>query len=142
MTTNIGRRILVCDRNRDLSGALRLMFEDEGYDVTVAESVDDGIAVLRASRDGLIVVWDATPEVGGLELLTAVLADHVAPTRHTYVLLTTSSVAKLHDLSRALPALRMSIVPMPFGLQTLLRTVALAAIRLTGGAPAMLRAIS
>jgi DNA-binding response OmpR family regulator len=142
MTTSAGRHILICERDRELSGALRYLLEDEGYVVTVVESVDDGVTVLRASQDGLIVVWDATPGVGGLELLSAVLDDDVAPARHAYVLLTTGSIAQLRDLTRMLPTLRMAVVPMPFGLQTLLRTVALAAVRLAGGVPAMLRAIS
>lgn len=142
MSTNSGRSVLVCDPNRDLSGALQLILEDEGYGVTVAESVDEGLDLLRASRDGMIVVWDATPEIGGLDLLSAVLDDKVAPTRHGYVLLTTGPASELLALTRILPTLRMSVVQMPFMIQTLVKSVALAAFRRAVDRPAELTAIS
>lgn len=124
MDTGASRNVLVCSYDHDLSDALRVILEAEGYDVSVAETVDDGLALLRASRDGMVVIWDATPEVGGLDLLSAVLDDEVVPARHAYVLLTTGPAAQLSALTRLLPTLTMSVVAMPFQIQTLFRSVA------------------
>jgi CheY-like chemotaxis protein len=58
------RSILIIDDNRDFAEPLKLLLEREGYDVSLAFSVDDGITLLEHSVNPMFVMADRILEDG------------------------------------------------------------------------------
>lgn len=124
--------VLVVGQDADLRAAVGVALEAEGHVVSEVSAVTDALTLLRTSEAGKVVVWDATPAIGGLALLAAVLREPQLARRHSYVLLTTSQRAVLAALGRVLSPLWIAVVEMPFALETLLMPVALASFHLRG----------
>jgi DNA-binding response OmpR family regulator len=61
--------ILVVEDNRDLALGLRVNLEDDGYQVSVANSLAEGIAKLRQLRPDLLVLDLSLPDGDGLDLM-------------------------------------------------------------------------
>ncbi len=62
-------RLLVVDDEESLAEFLRLLFEKEGYDVRIANSVEDARALLAEKTFDLVLCDILMPDGNGLDLL-------------------------------------------------------------------------
>lgn len=116
--------VLVVEDDDDTREVLRLLLEDDGYRVLEARDGAEGLGVLRASREPLVVVVDWwMPLMDGLQMLGAA-ARLVRGRSHRYVLL--SATYDPRELERrGLPALLdVSVMRKPFHVEELLAEVA------------------
>jgi len=71
--------ILIVDDSAAVTGALRVLFEETGHDVSVAGSISDAMAV-AAGRAVDVMLLDLTlPDGDGLAALTAMRERSIAP---------------------------------------------------------------
>jgi two-component system, NtrC family, response regulator AtoC len=68
-------KALVVDDEQNLRKILAAMLKREGYEVSVAENGVQGLADLRKNGADVVVTDQVMPQMGGLELLKAVLAE-------------------------------------------------------------------
>jgi len=68
--------ILVVDDERTVADALKTILEDDGFKVTLAASGCDGIENARGRRFSLAITDLRLPDMSGLDVLTAVLAEN------------------------------------------------------------------
>ena len=104
-------KILVVDDNRDLASLLKMMLEDEGYEVKSANDGRDGYLTYLFFMPDLIITDIQMPEKNGLELMQTIRV-HNPKVRTIYM----SS-----DLSRFRPSLEeerrchdVSLLKKPF----------------------------
>jgi two-component system response regulator PilR (NtrC family) len=74
----IAKRILVVDDERSLREFLTILLEQEGYEVTTAESVTTGIQRLHDQTFDLVMCDLKLPDGTGLEVLADARKNHVA----------------------------------------------------------------
>ena len=67
-------KILIVDDNRDLASLLKMMLEDEGYEVKSAEDGRDGYLAYLLFRPDLVITDIQMPEKDGLELMKTIRA--------------------------------------------------------------------
>ena len=124
--------VLVIEDDPDTRTSVGELLALEGYGAIEVESAEAGLSALRASTRPLVVLFDnVMPGLGGVGLLSAVLADNSLGMRHAYLLMTASpqrADAELHD---ALAHLGVPVIAKPFSVEVLLEAVAQAAQRLT-----------
>jgi CheY-like chemotaxis protein len=71
--------ILIVDDSAAVTGALRVLFEETGHDVSVAGSISDAVAV-AAGRAVDVMLLDLTlPDGDGLSALTVMRERSIAP---------------------------------------------------------------
>ncbi len=122
---------LVIDDDHACVQALRPLLEAVGYHVSVAQDPDEGLAILRASRQDLLVLFhlDLTGyTMSGLDsavVLGALLKDD-SLARHACIAITESADAVSYVFGRLLACLAVPILAKPFDAATV-RT-ALAAV--------------
>jgi two-component system response regulator AtoC len=68
-------RALIVDDEQNLRKVLAAMLKREGYEVAVAENGVQALAELRKNGADVVVTDQVMPQMGGLELLKAVLAE-------------------------------------------------------------------
>jgi CheY-like chemotaxis protein len=119
--------VLVVDDDGLICEVMRDILEYVGYHVTLAHDGWAALAHLRASDTPLVVLVDQRlPELTGTQVVATYLAD--TPTsRREFILLTADPEQVVPSLNGRLPMVRK-----PFGVDTLLETVAQAAARLDG----------
>ena len=66
------KRILVIEDEPSVADALRLVLEDQGYEVIVAASGREGISQARRARFGVTITDLRLPDVDGLNVIRAV----------------------------------------------------------------------
>jgi CheY-like chemotaxis protein len=105
------------DDDDDIRETLAELLRDEGYAVREAPSGAPALAVLHASRVGLVVLLDLQlPGIDGRQVLRAV-ADHDAlARRHVNVLMTANERALSLAFSTLLLDLQVPILAKPFGI--------------------------
>lgn len=69
--------ILIVDDDFDQADALSVCFRKQGYEVTIATSCGDGLALATSSRPDVVVLDVCLPDGDGLDVC-AELADHAA----------------------------------------------------------------
>ncbi|MFN7134477.1 MAG: sigma-54-dependent transcriptional regulator, partial [Myxococcales bacterium] len=69
-------KALVVDDEPNLRKVLAAMLKREGYDVSMAENGVQALAELKKNGADVVVTDQVMPQMGGLDLLRAVLADH------------------------------------------------------------------
>jgi two-component system, OmpR family, response regulator MprA len=69
-TTAPGGRIVIVEDSELVSEALRLLFADSGYDVSVAESVAEAVGHCQASPVDVMLLDLTLPDGDGLEVLS------------------------------------------------------------------------
>lgn len=125
--------VLIVDDDADIRMSMRTMLEEIGGH-TVLEA-PDGLAaleILRSSEQRLVVLLDLLmPGLDGIGVLREVAADEGLASRHAYVLVTVSRLASSGELPPNL-ALPVPVVPKPFDMDVLLKTVAEAGSRIAG----------
>jgi len=123
--------ILVVDDDPDIQTTLRMVLEDEGYAVVVAATGAEALALLETTTPALVLLDLNMPVLSGWDFYAALERQH---TRVPVVIMTAGNVA----LAEATQLQADGVLPKPFELDFLLRTVARFAVptvryeRLTG----------
>lgn len=124
-------RVLVVDDEADIRESLRLLLEDAGHEVLEASNGIEALDVLRASKQSLVVLLDLLmPQLDGVGMLHAVVADQRLATNHAYVLITADNKAPQRTSIPQFSSLYLVTVEKPFDMDVLLNAVADAATRL------------
>lgn len=135
VTMASGWHILVVDDEPDIRTMLRLLLEDEGYQVSEAADGTLGLAHLRASSHPVIVLLDyRMPRMNGEEMLAAVMADPQLANRHAFILVTANLLAFSPALHQLLAAAAIPVVQKPFRLSQILDAIEQAILRLRASA--------
>lgn len=71
--------LLIVDDSADVTGALRILFEETGHDVSVAGSIRDAIAVAKSRAVDVMLLDLTLPDGDGLSALTRMRDAAVAP---------------------------------------------------------------
>jgi CheY-like chemotaxis protein len=108
--------LLIVDDNEAIRESIRLLLEDAGYTILEASNGNDALTVLRESSQPLVVLLDdRMPDLGGEEVLRAVLRDRQLRRRHTFILLSGQPhLSRRLRLQRLLQALAIEVVSKPF----------------------------
>jgi CheY-like chemotaxis protein len=84
---------LVADDDADMRGLLRLLMEDEGFEVESASDGEEALRMARARPPDVCVFDVVMPRLRGHEVLRALRED--SSTRHIPVVLVTATLANL-----------------------------------------------
>ena len=71
--------ILIVDDSADVTGALRVLFEETGNDVSVANTIREAVAVADARAVDVMLLDLTLPDGDGLSVLTAMRARDTEP---------------------------------------------------------------
>jgi DNA-binding response OmpR family regulator len=71
--------ILIVDDSAAVTGALRVLFEETGHDVSVAGSLSDAVDVAAARTVDVMLLDLTLPDGDGLAALTTMRARHIEP---------------------------------------------------------------
>jgi len=124
-------RVCVIEDDADIRAVVRLLLEDDGYEVMEAADGLTGHALLRNSAERLVVVLDHhLPRMDGCDLLEIVATDTILRERHAFVFLTGSPQRAADDCGETLEDLAVPLLPKPFNIDQLLDAVAAAERRL------------
>ena len=123
--------VLIADDDNCIRETMRLIFEDEGYQVDEACNGRVTLELMRGSPDPYVVLLDLMmPQLGGADVL-AIMAEEVELMRRHAVLLVTASSRAAQSILGGLPErLRVPLIRKPFDLDTVLSLVAKCAERL------------
>lgn len=125
--------ILVVDDDLAIRETLRLVLEDEGYDVIEAQDGQMALRILRQHLRPLVVLLDQVmPVLDGEGVLRAAATDPAIAGQNAFILVTASATALGAHTTRGRAADRQlaGIVAKPFDLDALLQTVATVSERL------------
>lgn len=75
------RHILIVDDSALVTAALRLLFEESGYHVDVAGTVEEAVASARMRRPDVMLLDLTLPDGSGLAVLDQLNASGAAPSR-------------------------------------------------------------
>jgi len=107
--TIIKGKILVIDDELSVGDALRIIFEDEGYEAVVALTGLEGLALARRLRFDLVISDVRLPDVSGLEVLDALCGECPGC---AVILITAHGTSKLSAEARARGA--FGVLQKPF----------------------------
>jgi len=113
--------IVVVNDSPELLELARLLFEDEGYDVKVAQIGTGAFDLIRQTRPGLVILDVRLPDVSGWDILQAMKLDR--QTASIPVLICTAAVNQLVDLREQLDHIGVDTLVKPFALDALLDKV-------------------
>jgi DNA-binding response OmpR family regulator len=71
--------ILIVDDSADITGALRVLFEETGNDVSVANTIRDAVAVADARTVDVMLLDLTLPDGDGLTVLATMRARDIEP---------------------------------------------------------------
>jgi DNA-binding response OmpR family regulator len=131
VTDNRVVRILVVDDDRSIRETLRVVLQDEHYEVLEAEDGQVALKILQASSEPLVVLLDLRmPVLDGTGVLSAVAADPRLSNRHAILMITANRDSIADRTSQLLKQLQVDVIPKPFDLDGLIDTVDQTARRL------------
>ena len=76
---NARPHILIVDDSADITGALRVLFEETGNDVSIANTIRDALAVVDARAVDVMLLDLTLPDGDGLSALAAMRARDTQP---------------------------------------------------------------
>lgn len=120
MDTDKGQ-ILVIDDEPSVADALKIIFEDNGYEVTVALTGREGIEFARQGCFNLVISDVGLPDMTGLEVLDAVLK---GCSRCVVILITSQPTTNLLEEARERGA--FDVLQKPFSPGVMLSRVSAA----------------
>ncbi len=116
--------VLIVDDEQDIRDAVRFGLEDAGHEVLEASDGESALRILRESQRRLVVLLDLLiPQLSGIDLLKAVIADPVLKDQHAYLLMTADSRALRQRAEPLLAQLSARIVGKPFDIDRLLAMI-------------------
>lgn len=123
--------VLIADDDNCIRETMRLVFEDEGYQVDEASNGKITLELMRGSPDPYVVLLDLMmPQVGGADVLAIMAEETELSRRHAVLLVTANSCAAQGILGGLPERLRVPLIRKPFDLDTVLSLVAKCAERL------------
>jgi CheY-like chemotaxis protein len=123
--------VLIADDDNCIRETMRLVFEDEGYQVDEASNGKVTLELMRRSPDPYVVLLDLMmPQLSGADVLAIMAEETELSRRHAVLLLTASSCAAQGILGGLPERLRVPLIRKPFDLDTVLSLVANCAQRL------------
>jgi CheY-like chemotaxis protein len=123
--------VLVVDDDHDIRETLRLVLEDEGYEVSEASDGAIALDLLRRAEHPMVVLANHNmPVLDGPGLLSFALSDPALSRRHAFIYMTAANRIIAPDLAYTLNDLHAPVLRKPFDLKQLLDVVARAARRL------------
>ena len=111
--------ILIVDDSADVTGALRVLFEETGNDVSVANTIHDAVAVADARSIDVMLLDLTLPDGDGLSVLATMRARSTEP-RVTAAL---TGRAEPEVAARCTAAGCRAVLVKPFPIAELLRRV-------------------
>ena len=91
------RRVLVIDDNEDAANALRLLLENDGHEVKVANDGVSGLALARDYKPDYLLLDIGLPRLSGYDIAASVRAD---PSLSRATIVAITGYGQLHDRSR------------------------------------------
>lgn len=113
--------IVVINDSPDLLELARLLFEDEGYDVKVAQVGQGAYDLIRQTMPDLVLLDVRLPDISGWDILQALRLD--ANTASIPVLMCSAAVGEMRDLEEQLASTGVDWLIKPFSIDTLLEKV-------------------
>ena len=101
-------RVLLVEDDAGIRAAVRLMLEDEGYDVVEAATGEEGVERFNAGGADLAIVDLLLPGIGGLDVVRSLRASSALP------ILVVTAQADSHDVVAGLEAGADDYVTKPF----------------------------
>lgn len=132
----MGVPILVVNNDPNTRRKMRQSLEVGGYTVVEAEDTDSGLAILRSSAGGMVVLFSVVlfnnimAGTDGVSFLGAAAGDARLAHRHAFVIVTPTPEQVEAALGRLLDHLSVPIIAEPFDANHLLDAVAMATHRL------------
>jgi CheY-like chemotaxis protein len=124
MLDSVKVSVLVVDDDAPLRRVVRMMLEDDEWNVLEAKNGMEALDILRSSPSHLVVLLDwMMPEMSGEDVLNAVNSDRVLATRHAYALFTANAALLTPHMRELLHELSVPLLAKPFSIQDLLSTV-------------------
>lgn len=122
--------VLVIDDDEAMRDMLYDVLSEAGYVVTLAESGQQGLDMVRQAETPSVVLIDYfMPGVDGLQVLQAIKRDAELQ-QHAYIFISGEERRFPPELTNTLAELRIPTVRKPFNLDEVLQTVSRAAARL------------
>ncbi len=115
--------IVVINDSPDLLELARLLFEDEGYDVKVAQVGQGAYDLIRQTMPDLVILDVRLPDISGWDILQALRLD--TATAPIPVLICSAAVGEMRELEEQLEAAGVDWLVKPFSIDTLLDKVRL-----------------
>lgn len=123
--------VLIVDDDRDIRDTLRLVLEDEGYDVLEAPDGVVALEILRTSAYPMVVLTNHNmPRLDGPGLLNFISTEPALMRRDAFIYMTAASRIISPDVRQTLKELHAPVLRKPFDIQHLADAVADAATRL------------
>jgi PAS domain S-box-containing protein len=91
------RRVLVIDDNHDAANALRLLLENDGHDVKVANDGLSGLALAREYKPDYLLLDIGLPRLNGYDIAASVRSD---PTLKDATIVAITGYGQVHDRAR------------------------------------------
>jgi DNA-binding response OmpR family regulator len=113
--------IVVINDSPDLLELARLLFEDEGFDVKVAQVGNGAYDLIRESMPNLVILDVRLPDISGWDILQALRLD--AATASIPVLMCSAAVGEMRELEAQLASAGIDWLVKPFSIETLLDKV-------------------
>jgi two-component system OmpR family response regulator len=113
--------IVVINDSPELLDLARLLFEDEGYDVKVAQIGTGAFELIRQARPDLVILDVRLPDISGWDILQAMKLDRA--TDCIPVLVCTAAVNELASLEGQLTQIGVDTLIKPFAIDALLEKV-------------------
>lgn len=128
--------VLIVDDDARTRDMLRLLFEEDGYQVATAPDGCAALDYMRTCPHPVVVLLDWwMPGLTGRQFLEAIAKERHLPHQHAYIILTANATIQ-RELQDAEPAmLPVSVLMKPVNIDDLLRVVQTAARHLTPAAP-------
>lgn len=120
--------VLVVDDDRDIRETVRMLLEDEGYEVYEAAEGQSALGHLLHATASTVVLLDLNmPVMDGRQVLATVARNETLATRHSYLVVSAYADQPLPESAHALVREhRIPFIRKPFELDDLLAQVATA----------------
>lgn len=124
--------LLIVDDDPETRETIRLLFEDAKYSILEASNGEEALRLIRASKEGLIILLDNyMPVLDGEGVLRAILRDRRLRRHHAIIFVTAMArLSRRLSLQRLLMALSIEAIVKPFNITDLEHAVERARVKL------------